>query len=57
MKWKILMLILALVIAIRATASKEAFVHGIVINVDDTDYYLAGAPDGPGGAYDVPGHF
>ncbi|MCD4842267.1 MAG: hypothetical protein K8R08_09755 [Methanosarcinales archaeon] len=25
--------------------------------MDDTDYYLAGAPDGPGGAYDVPGHF
>lgn len=32
------------------------FTHGIVINVDGTNYYLAGAPDGPGGAVDVPGH-
>jgi hypothetical protein len=46
-----------MVIAIQVTASKEAFVHGIVINVDGTDYYLDGAADGPGGAYDVPGHF
>ncbi len=34
----------------------QGFVHGIVINVDGTDYYLAGAPDGPGGATDIPGH-
>jgi selenium-binding protein 1 len=33
------------------------FEHGIVINVDGTDYYLAGAPDGPGGAFDIPGHY
>lgn len=37
--------------------SAEAFVHGIVINVDGVDYYLAGAPDGPGGATDIPGHY
>jgi selenium-binding protein 1 len=35
----------------------SGFVHGIVIPVDGEDYYLAGAPDGPGGAYDVPGHY
>ncbi len=32
------------------------YVHGIVITVDGEDYYLAGAPDGPGGAFDIPGH-
>jgi selenium-binding protein 1 len=30
--------------------------HGIVITVDGEDYYFEGAPDGPGGAYDIPGH-
>lgn len=35
----------------------KGFVHGIVITVDGTDYYLAGAPDGPGGAFDIPGHY
>jgi selenium-binding protein 1 len=34
----------------------RGFVHGIVIPVDGVDYYLAGAPDGPDGAFDVPGH-
>lgn len=33
------------------------FVHGVVITIDDTDYYLDGAPDGPGGEYDIPGHY
>jgi selenium-binding protein 1 len=35
----------------------SGFVHGIVIPVDGMDYYLAGAPDGPEGAVDVPGHY
>lgn len=35
----------------------QGFVHGIVITIDDVGYYLAGAPDGPGGAYDIPGHY
>lgn len=34
----------------------NGFVHGIVVNVDGEDYYFAGAPDGNGGAYDIPGH-
>jgi hypothetical protein len=34
-----------------------AFVHGIVVNLDGDDYYMAGAPDGPGGAFDIPGHY
>ena len=35
----------------------QGFVHGIVIPLDGTDYYLAGAPDGPDGAFDIPGHY
>jgi len=34
----------------------EEFVHGITIDVDGEHYYLAGAPDGPDGAFDIPGH-
>lgn len=32
------------------------FTHGIVIPIDGGDYYLAGAPDGPNGELDIPGH-
>ncbi len=42
---------------VAAPISAQGFVHGIVINVDGVDYYLEGAPDGPGGAYDIPGHY
>jgi selenium-binding protein 1 len=28
-----------------------------VVKLDGEDYYLAGAPDAPGGAFDVPGHY
>jgi len=35
----------------------NGFVHGIVIEIDGEDYYFAGAPDGPNGATDVPGHY
>lgn len=35
----------------------EGFIHGIVISVDGTDYYLDGPPDGEGGAKDIPGHY
>ncbi len=31
--------------------------HGPTLNVDGIDYYLAGAPDGPNGAFDIPGHY
>lgn len=37
--------------------SGDGFIHGIVIPVDGEDYYLAGAPDGPDGQYDIPGHY
>jgi len=38
-------------------ASAGGFAHAIVIDVDGVDYYMAGAPDGPGGATDIPGHY
>ena len=53
------LLVVVLVVSlflIAAPVSAKGFVHGIVVNVDGEDYYLAGAPDGPGGAFDVPGH-
>ncbi len=34
-----------------------AFVHGIAVTIDGEDYYFAGAPDGPNGEVDVPGHY
>lgn len=37
-------------------AQPNGFTHGIVVTVDGTDYYFAGAPDGPDGAFDIPGH-
>lgn len=51
---------LALVLAMGlapAAAGTAGFVHGVVVTVDGADYYLAGAPDGPGGAQDIPGHY
>ncbi len=35
----------------------KGFERGIVITLDGIDYYLAGPPDVPGGARDVPGHY
>ena len=51
-------LVIALAVALVSAPSAVAkgFVHGIIINVDGEDYYLAGAPDGPNGEIDVPGH-
>lgn len=34
----------------------RSFVHGIKLEIDGKNYYLAGAPDGVNGATDVPGH-
>jgi len=49
--------ILLPVLLFTTPVAAKGFVHGIVINLDGDDYYLAGAPDGPGGAIDVPGHY
>jgi selenium-binding protein 1 len=47
--------LLAAMLAVPVTA--DGFIRGIVVNVDGADYYLAGPPDAPGGARDVPGHY
>ncbi len=52
-----LVMVAALAALVAIPVHAKGFVHGIVINVDGEDYYLAGAPDGPGGAIDVPGHY
>lgn len=44
-------------IAVPVFGKARGFVHGITITVDGEDYYLAGAPDGPEGATDIPGHY
>jgi hypothetical protein len=49
--------ILILLLALAGQVAADAFAHGIVINLDGEDYYLAGAPDGPDGATDIPGHY
>ncbi len=53
----VLVAVAALLVLAAVPVSAKGFRHGIVINVDGEDYYLAGAPDGPGGAIDVPGHY
>lgn len=54
----ITVLVLLLVTCLMGTTvAAKGFVHGIVVNLDGEDYYLAGAPDGPNGEIDVPGHY
>ena len=48
--------IMLAVLPASADHHEGGFVHGIVLTVDGTDYYFAGAPDGPMGEIDVPGH-
>lgn len=38
------------------TVSAKGFTHAPLIMVDGEEYYMAGAPDGPGGTTDIPGH-
>lgn len=46
-------------IALPAQAKDDdaVFTHAITIKVDGKKYHLAGAPDGPNGATDIPGHY
>ena len=48
--------VVALAAVLALPVSAGGFTRGIVIDVDGTDYYLAGAPDAPGNAFDIPGH-
>jgi selenium-binding protein 1 len=38
------------------SVAAAGFTHAPVVTIDGEEYYLAGAPDGPGGATDIPGH-
>jgi len=52
----VLVLLLAtLLIAVPVAA--KGFVHAPVVTVDGMEYWFDGAPDGPGGAEDIPGHY
>lgn len=58
-KQGLLALSLALVfaLAVAVPASAGGFAHAPVVDVDGEAYYLDGAPDGPEGATDIPGHY
>jgi hypothetical protein len=49
--------VVALAAVMVLPVSAGGFTRGIVINVGDVDYYLAGPPDAPDGARGVPGHY
>lgn len=56
---RMLLLAVAAVTAVgllAAPAGAGGFERGVVLTVDGVDYWLAGPPDGPDGARDVPGH-
>ncbi|MBW6536715.1 MAG: hypothetical protein K0B11_17040 [Mariniphaga sp.] len=41
---------------LKSASQDNGFIHGIVLDIDGEDYYLAGPADGPNGERDVPGH-
>jgi len=53
----IMLAVLGLVLVVAVPTAAKGFTHGIVVTVDGEDYYFDGAPDGPNGAFDIPGHF
>lgn len=53
----LIMAVLVLTLAIVVPVSAKGFTHAPVVTVDGTDYWFAGAPDGPDNATDIPGHY
>lgn len=55
----LLILLLGLVLAIAPAfpANAAGYTHALTVDVDGESYYLDGAPDGPDGASDIPGHY
>ena len=51
------LVVFALAFAFVSATSAKGFERWPVFNIDGTDYYWAGAPDGPNGEIDVPGHY
>ena len=49
-------LLIALLALTVSVVSAAGFERWPVITLDGEDYYMAGAPDGPNGEIDVPGH-
>lgn len=41
---------------LKSAKNSSSYVHGIVVDINGEDYYLAGPPDGTNGENDVPGH-
>lgn len=57
-KYLLLMGVTIAILALTVAAVGAAgFTHAPVLNVDGEEYYMAGAPDGPDGATDIPGHY
>jgi selenium-binding protein 1 len=50
------LVVLAFAFAAVGATSAKGFERWPVFNLDGEDYYFAGAPDGPNGEIDVPGH-
>jgi selenium-binding protein 1 len=51
------MAVIILVALVALPVAAKGFTHALVLDVDGYEYYMAGAPDGPGGATDIPGHY
>ena len=50
------MVVLSLLVLTVGAASAKGYTHAPIIIVDGVEYYMAGAPDGPNGTTDIPGH-
>jgi selenium-binding protein 1 len=55
-KVALMIALMAFIAVAVVSVSAAGFSHAPVIMVDGEEYYMAGAPDGPGGATDIPGH-
>ena len=51
------LVVISILVLTVGVASAKGFAHAPIIDVHGEDYYMAGAPDGPNGATDIPGHF
>jgi selenium-binding protein 1 len=56
-KVTLIVALVALLAAAVVSVSAAGFTHAPVIMVDGEAYYMAGAPDGPDGETDIPGHY
>lgn len=55
-KITLMITVVALLAVVVVAVSAAGFTHAPVIMVDGEAYYMAGPPDGPDGATDIPGH-